>query len=211
VPCGWGERDPAPIDGLRFASIFFDAFLSARIDDTINAEFSLLCASAYYLAGNVGSATVVIRRMDPPELDLAGGLGRLVHAILGNDFRLIDGEHAHAADTAAVLSALGGYMRFDNDMPRSSKPATRREPHPMRTDRRGSCSTAISSLRSVRANCVTRREPCFPPHLTWVPTHGGQRSPSRFPDRALAGTAAHRVSGAATRRLRSCSDADQRR
>jgi helicase len=116
VPCGWGERDPAPIDGLRFASIFFDAFLSARIDDTINAEFSLLCASAYYLAGNVGSATVVIRRMDPPELDLAGGLGRLVHAILGNDFRLIDGEHAHAADTAAVLSALGGYMRFDNDM-----------------------------------------------------------------------------------------------
>jgi hypothetical protein len=24
VPRGWGERDPAPIDGLRFASIFFD-------------------------------------------------------------------------------------------------------------------------------------------------------------------------------------------
>jgi helicase len=116
VPRGWGERDPAPIDGLRFASIFFDAFLNAQLDDTITAEFSLLCASAYYLAGNVGSATVIIRRMDPPGLNLAGGLGRLVHAILANDLRPIDGEHAHAAATAAVLHALGSYMRFDNDM-----------------------------------------------------------------------------------------------
>lgn len=116
VPRGWGERDAAPIDGLRFASIFFDAFLSARLDDTITAEFSLLCASAYYLVGNVGSAAVIIRRMDAPGLDLAGGLGRLVYAILANDFRLIDGEHSHAAVTAAVLHALGGYMRFDNDM-----------------------------------------------------------------------------------------------
>jgi hypothetical protein len=49
LPRGWGARDPAPIDGLRFASIFFDAFLNARLDETITAEFSLLCASAYYL------------------------------------------------------------------------------------------------------------------------------------------------------------------
>jgi hypothetical protein len=97
VPRGWCERDPAPIDGLRFASIFFDAFLNARLDDTITVEFSLLCASAYYLAGSVGSATVIIRRMDPPTLDLAGGFGRHVHAILANDLRPIDGEHAHAA------------------------------------------------------------------------------------------------------------------
>jgi hypothetical protein len=116
VPPGWGERDPPPTDGLRFASIFFDAFLNAQLDDTITAEFSLLCASSYYLAGNVGSATVIIRRMDPPELDLAGGLGRLVYAILANDFRPIDGKHAHVAVTAAVLHALGDYMRFNNDM-----------------------------------------------------------------------------------------------
>jgi hypothetical protein len=99
-----------------FASIFFDAFLNARLDDTITVEFSLLCASAYYLAGNVGSTTVIVRHMDPPGLDLAGRLGRLVHAILANDFRPIHGEHAHAAFTLAVLHALGGYMRFENDM-----------------------------------------------------------------------------------------------
>jgi hypothetical protein len=96
VPRGWSERDPEPIDGLRFASIFLDAFLNARLDDTITVEFSLLCASAYYLAGNVGSATVIVRHMDPPDLDLAGGLGRLVHAILANDFRPIDGERCRS-------------------------------------------------------------------------------------------------------------------
>ena len=75
VPPSWGDSDPTPIEGLHFASIFFDAFLNAELDDTITAEFSLLCASAYYLAGNVGSATVIIRHMAPPDLELAGGLG----------------------------------------------------------------------------------------------------------------------------------------
>jgi hypothetical protein len=51
VPSGWGDRDPSPTEGLRFASVFFDAFLNSRLDLTITAEFSLLCASAYYLAG----------------------------------------------------------------------------------------------------------------------------------------------------------------
>lgn len=115
VPRGWGKRDPAPLDGLRFASTFFDAFLNARLDETITPEFSLLCASAYYLAGNVGSATVIIRHMETPSLEVAGGLGRLVHAILSNDFRPINGAHAHGEDTAVVLRALGGYMRFENE------------------------------------------------------------------------------------------------
>lgn len=26
LPLAWGERDPAPQEGLRFASLFFDAF-----------------------------------------------------------------------------------------------------------------------------------------------------------------------------------------
>jgi hypothetical protein len=115
VPPSCGETGPTPVDGLRFASIFFDAFLNARLDDTIATEFSLLCASAYYLAGNVGSATVIIRQMVSPELELAGGLGRLVHAILGNNFVPIEGDHARAGHTAAILTALGGYMHFDND------------------------------------------------------------------------------------------------
>ena len=115
VPRGWGETGPSPIDGLRFASVYFDAFLNARLDDTITTEFSLLCASAYYLAGNVGSAAVIIRQMEPPELELAGGLGLLIHSILANGFAPIDDEHPHASHTAAILTALGGFIRFDND------------------------------------------------------------------------------------------------
>ena len=53
--------------------------------------------------------------MEPPELGLAGGLGRLLHAILGNVFVPLEGEHPHAGHTTAILTALRGYMRFDND------------------------------------------------------------------------------------------------
>ncbi|RUU27309.1 DEAD/DEAH box helicase [Mesorhizobium sp. M6A.T.Ce.TU.016.01.1.1] len=115
VPPNWGETGPTPINGLRFTSIFFDAFLNAQLDDTITTEFSLLCASAYYLAGNVGSATVIIRHMDLPELNLSGGLGRLIYTILRNDFVPIDGEHPHEGHTSAILKSLSGYMHFDND------------------------------------------------------------------------------------------------
>ena len=115
VPRGWGETGPSPVDGLRFASVFFDAFLNARLDDTVTVELSLLCASAYYLAGNVGSAAVIVRQMHAPELELAGGLGRLVHSILANAFVPIDGEHAHTDHTLAIPMALGGYTRFEND------------------------------------------------------------------------------------------------
>jgi hypothetical protein len=86
VPRGWGDAGPSPADGLRFASIFFDAFLNARLDDTITAEFSLLCASSYSLAENPGSASVIIRHMEAPELGLAGGIGRLLYAVLANTF-----------------------------------------------------------------------------------------------------------------------------
>src|SRR5579872_2563810 len=40
IPPSWGEGGPLPIDGLRFASVFFDAFLNARLDDSITSEFS---------------------------------------------------------------------------------------------------------------------------------------------------------------------------
>ena len=115
VPFNWGEADPSPLEGLRFTSVFFDAFLNARLDDTITPEFSLLCASAYYLAGNVGSAAVIVRQMDPPSLTIAGGLGFLVYAILTNRFEAIEEAHAHTEMTAGLLDALGRFFRFEGD------------------------------------------------------------------------------------------------
>jgi hypothetical protein len=118
VPLSWGELDPSPLEGLRFASVFFDAFLNSRLDGSVTTEFSLLCATAYYLAGNVGSAAVIIRYMDPPPLELAGGLGSLVYAILRNEFQPIDGDHAHSDLTLEVLCNDIRDELYDNGSPR---------------------------------------------------------------------------------------------
>lgn len=115
VPFNWSAADPSPLDGLRFSSIFFDAFLNAHLDDTITPEFSLLCASAYYLAGNVGSAAVIVRHMEPPRLDIAGGLGFLVYAILANRFEAIEEAHPHADWTARLLDALRRYFHLEGE------------------------------------------------------------------------------------------------
>jgi len=112
-PPGWGDLDEDPQDVLRFASIFFDAYLNAQLDADLNTEFSLLCASAYYIAGDVGSATVIIRHMAAPDLDLAGGLGHLVYSILRNSFVPIEAPHAHQAATTEILQTLGGYFSFE--------------------------------------------------------------------------------------------------
>ncbi len=112
-PLGWGELDEDPEDVLRFASIFFDAYLNAQLDADLDTEFSLLCAAAYYIAGNVGSATVILRHMAVPNLDLAGGLGHLVYSILKNSFVPIEAPHAHHAVTSELLQALGGYFSFE--------------------------------------------------------------------------------------------------
>jgi hypothetical protein len=114
-PPSWDDHDLDPVTGLRFASTFFDAFLNAKLNGSITTEFSLLCAAAYYLSGNVGSATVIVRRMELPALDLCGGLGRLVNRILANDFQPIPDAHAHAEMTSTVLRSLHGYINFEID------------------------------------------------------------------------------------------------
>ncbi|WP_169711370.1 DEAD/DEAH box helicase [Erythrobacter dokdonensis] len=112
-PIGWDELDQDPNDVLAFASIFFDAYLSAQLDADLEIEFSLLCAAAYYIAGNVGSATVIVRQMPAPDLELAGGLGHLVYSILKNSFAPIETPHAHQATTTAVLRELDRYFSFE--------------------------------------------------------------------------------------------------
>lgn len=112
-PPGWDELDEDPQDVLRFSSVFFDAYLNAQLDADLDTEFSLLCAAAYYIAGNVGSATVIIRHMTEPSLDLAGGLGHLVYSILKNSFVPTEAAHAHQGATTELLQALAGYFSFE--------------------------------------------------------------------------------------------------
>jgi len=39
VPTSWAGVDLTAMEGLRFASTFFDAYLNARLDETISVEF----------------------------------------------------------------------------------------------------------------------------------------------------------------------------
>lgn len=111
-PPAWNYDLPVA-EALRFVSNFFDAFLNAKLDEELTAEFSLLCAFAYYLGGNVGSATVIVRQMDPPELELAGGLGRMVRSILRGDHSPIDGAYDLRDLVEPILDALDRFFALE--------------------------------------------------------------------------------------------------
>ena len=115
LPLGWDEGIDDPKAGLRFASIFFDAYIDANLDAELTPELSLLCAAAYYVAGNVGSAAVIIRLMAAPDLSIAGGLGFLLYAILQNRFSPIEDAHAHKEHIATVLDSLARFFRVEGD------------------------------------------------------------------------------------------------
>ena len=109
TPPGWRDGDN-PSDAMRFASVFFDAYLNAQLDEEITVEFSLLCAASYYIGGNVGSAAVIARHMAAPNPNLAGGLGLLVYQILRNEFTPVEAQHQHQATTTELLNVLGNFF-----------------------------------------------------------------------------------------------------
>lgn len=116
LPIGWeGEVEGDPQESLRFVSTFFDAYINAELEVDLTPELSLLCAAAYYINGNVGSASVIVRHMEAPGLEIAGGLGFLLYKILRNDFSVIEGDHAHENDTEAVLTTLSAFFRLDGN------------------------------------------------------------------------------------------------
>lgn len=111
VPTSWDGLDLTVTEGLRFASTFFDAYLNAKLDETISIEFSLLCASAYYLNGSVGNAAVIVKNMVPPPPDLAGGLSLLTYRLLRNDFSEIPGT---TPNLNAVPVSMAGFTNFES-------------------------------------------------------------------------------------------------
>lgn len=115
MPPGWEDDDADPQTSLRFASIFFDSYISAELDTELTPELSLLCASTYYIAGSVGSAAVIVRQMDPPDLEIAGGLGFLLYVTLKNNFAAIEAPHDHQGRTSALLNALSAFFRLEGD------------------------------------------------------------------------------------------------
>lgn len=115
MPTGWEDDAADPQASLRFASIFFDAYINAELDAELTPELSLLCAATYYIAGSVGSAAVIVRHMDQPGVDIAGGLGLLLYVILRNELDALDAPHAHQERSNSLLNALSSFFRLDGD------------------------------------------------------------------------------------------------
>ena len=108
----WDDEEAEALSSLRFAATFFDAFLNSRLNQDISTEFSIFCACAYYIAGNVGSAAVIARHLEPPSPALEGGLIRLTYAILSNDFAPVDGLDVVCND---VLHAMRAFFSLEAD------------------------------------------------------------------------------------------------
>ena len=115
VPAGWEGDDIDVQASLRFASNFFDAYIAAELDQELTSELSLLCAATYYIAGNAGSAAVIIRHMYPPTAEIAGGLGLLLFAILQNDFDGVAVPHAYHERTSELLHAMSAFFKLEGD------------------------------------------------------------------------------------------------
>lgn len=115
VPEYWEERGDDPLESLKFASIFFDAYIAADLDRELTPELSLLCAAAYYIAGNIGSATVIIRHMEAPEFSSESGFIFLLYSVLSNKFDQMEEGYAEKTHASGVLNALNGFFSIEND------------------------------------------------------------------------------------------------
>jgi superfamily II DNA/RNA helicase len=99
---------------VRFSARYFDAFLEAQLDQDITNEFSLLCATSYYLSDSVGSAAVVMRRTEPPAIQLGHGLARLAYKILSSSFDPIDEIFFYRDFSAELLSTLRRFYALED-------------------------------------------------------------------------------------------------
>jgi hypothetical protein len=102
-------REQTTDEALGFAATYFEAYVDSRLDETVEVDFHLLGAAAYYLANNPGSAMVVARGSEAPRVALGSGLALLVYRLLLSDYSPI-GHTAYGAYPDAVLNAVAAYM-----------------------------------------------------------------------------------------------------
>ncbi|WP_181165258.1 MULTISPECIES: DEAD/DEAH box helicase [unclassified Mesorhizobium] len=106
----WDDGDGSIAEMVRFSAIFFDAYLDAQLEPDISSEFSLLCATSYYLGESVGSAAVVSKRSELPNIALGHGLARLAYSILRSDYQPIEESFVYHQFSIDLLAALRDFF-----------------------------------------------------------------------------------------------------
>ncbi|WP_461324327.1 DEAD/DEAH box helicase [Bradyrhizobium diazoefficiens] len=102
-------REQTTNQALVFAATYFEAFIESRLNDEVDADFSILGAAAYYLADNPGSAMVVARGAAPPSVGLGAGLALLSYRLLLSDYDAI-GRTVYGEFPDRILSAVAAYL-----------------------------------------------------------------------------------------------------
>jgi superfamily II DNA/RNA helicase len=102
-------REETPAETLAFAATYFEAYIETRLNETVEVDFSILAAAAYYLADNPGSAMVVIRGATVPPAELGSGLALLTYRLLLSDYTAI-GEAVYGDLPDRILSGILAYF-----------------------------------------------------------------------------------------------------
>jgi hypothetical protein len=109
-----GTADTAIVDDLRqslqFAARFFDAYMQARLNSTLDPYVILLGAASFYLCDLPGSSVVLARRVGAKSPDLGGeGLEDLLRWMLQGDLALgIDRAGVYMRNRLTVFPAFCG-------------------------------------------------------------------------------------------------------
>jgi hypothetical protein len=102
-------REETTAETLAFAARYFEAYIETRLNETVEVDFSIFGAAAYYLADNPGSATVVVRGTAPPPPTLGSGLALLAYRLLLSDYiPLVAAVYGELPDQ--ILSGLSAYL-----------------------------------------------------------------------------------------------------
>lgn len=99
------------------------------------------------LGDSIGSASVVVRRSEPPDIALGHGLARLAHAILLGDYRPIGAEFVYRDFSASLLAALSRFYALQDEERAIRDMCARLKSWVLHPVRRVSCFTQTSSSR----------------------------------------------------------------
>jgi hypothetical protein len=102
-------REETTDQALLFAATYFESYIESRLNGEVTIDFSVLGAAAYYLADNPGSAVVIARGMEPPQVALGAGLALLVYRLILSNYDPI-GQTVYGSDPDRVLAAMSSYL-----------------------------------------------------------------------------------------------------
>ena len=107
------ERRTTTSDALRFAAIYFDAYVQTQLNEVLVPAFGVLAAAAYYLSESPGNSLVLMKRLAQPSALEEGHLYQLVYRLLRAEHDAVDGG-PYGELPSRLLTALNKFYRLES-------------------------------------------------------------------------------------------------